>query len=493
MLLYDNCHNFNQLGINSKLLYKNMQNISKNKSIIVMIPIVFCTLMEQGYLHIIPRIHSNLLEFLLPWIFSITICYTLPIRKKFWLMFGCSVSFYITLKIIDIMEPSYEQAVLTATLISPFISSILIPRYNTEKFSLAAFILNYTLAILFLISLSIISAICISYVYIIIKDFFHTAYFTHLYEEDFSFVYGLMYQISQTIGFGDFILQLKQISDSSQITQSFYVTTIAINTVAIPSILIALTYKQDSKKQIYYSIFFILACFSSTTSFSLSFLLIALIWLHPTLIALLFINSLFFYIIGHHINFDIVIKHEDFYNPNLTVNLLKIMNAKYIIFCCGIFLANLISTLLVISKTEKYIIATKKQRKHKPIKTNLIDQNDDDVSILTSNVIKFIGGFDNILSVNNEKKEILEFHLIDITQVNRLALNNIGIKAVSFKRFDDVVKLEIGAKATSVHEKIIIFAKLQLADLTTVYQDKKFYSIENSRFMNQFTKIGEEI
>ena len=156
MLLYDNCHNFNQLGINSKLLYKNMQNISKNKSIIVMIPIVFCTLMEQGYLHIIPRIHSNLLEFLLPWIFSITICYTLPIRKKFWLMFGCSVSFYITLKIIDIMEPSYEQAVLTATLISPFISSILIPRYNTEKFSLAAFILNYTLAILFLISLSII-------------------------------------------------------------------------------------------------------------------------------------------------------------------------------------------------------------------------------------------------------------------------------------------------------------------------------------------------
>ena len=169
------------------------------------------------------------------------------------------------------------------------------------------------------------------------------------------------------------------------------------------------------------------------------------------------------------------------------------MNAKYIIFCYGIFLANLISTLLVISKTEKYIIATKKQRKHKPIKTNLIDQNDDDVSILTSNVIKFIGGFDNILSVNNEKKEILEFHLIDITQVNRLALNNIGIKAVSFKRFDDVVKLEIGAKATSVHEKIIIFAKLQLADLTTVYQDKKFYSIENSRFMNQFTKIGEEI
>lgn len=463
---------------------------TSRRSLLLLIPILLCTLMELNVLNVAQRIKSDLLDFTIPWLFAMAICYTLPTTKKIWLFIGTTFSFIITLNFLEFLQPEYEKAALSAAVLAPLTSSLLMPKYHSDKRLIQATI-NYSIAFVFLIMLSLLFGFLSSFIYENVQKLIHTAYFTHVYNDNFSFVYGIIYQFCQTFGFGDFIVNIRQINNASTITQSFYITSIALNICAIPAFYFALggtNIKQ--KKHHYYLAFGLLAFLSATSGYSVSLCLILLLWINPSLFGLYLIISIFFYIVGGQIDFETYVSYELFYQPNLDIFTINVINLKFIWYCVTIFVVNFALARFLIIHTMKYKASLYDDTQQiKPVEIDFISDDSEDQSLLTISVIKIVGGYNNILNIL-EVDNTIKFTLVDSRKIQFSRLKFIGAKNAKNVPNENTLEFSLEHNTDKVYTQIVEFAERQMLDITTTYKENKVYSIENSAFFAQFTTRG---
>lgn len=458
------------------------------RTLMLMAPIGLCTLLQifNGS-PLITQDEHYFLGVIIPWLFSIGIAMILPNSNRFWMILGTTISYSIVLKLLCILQPSFDQCAILASFLGPLTSSILSPRMGHRKKSLKAFLVNYGLALIFVIILSLIFAICSSILYENIGTGINKAYLSSVYDTNFSFIYSMIYQFCQTFGFGHFITEIRAISPHDSTSVSFYATTLAINISLIPAIYASLFICQQKKRKLMYAAFFIVSVCSAFSGSSISFLLLCLIWLYPALFAYYLLLCIILYFIGQYVDFNISVNPANFYEPNISINEINIMDSKFLLFCTFTFVVTLISSTFIIIQDKKYVKQTGTIKRVKQIKINVLaDAETIDYTVTAVNYIKLLGGFNNIIKISL-MNNCMTVSVINTSLVNELGLYDLGAIRQINSNDKHIIQLLIKEHCPEIHHKIVLFAERQFLDIDTEYREIQPFDISKTEFYKQIT------
>src|SRR5574344_283060 len=315
------------------------------RTLMLMTPIGFCTLLQffSGSFFITQEEHY-ILKIIIPWLVSLGVAMILPNNNRIWMMTGTSLAYCVVINVLWHMQPNFQQSEILASFLGPLTSSILSPKTGHRKKNYKAFFVNYSLAIFFVIVLSLLLSICASFLYENIGSGINRAYLSSVYDSNFSFIYSMIYQFCQTFGFGQFITEIRAISPQDATSVSFYATTLAINISMIPAIYAAIFICQQRKRKTMYA----------------------------TLFTYYLILCLFFYFIGQYIDFNIYVNSQNFYQPNVLISEINIFDTKFLMFCTFIFIITVVSSTFLILQKKKNIHQTRTIKRVKQIKINVL-------------------------------------------------------------------------------------------------------------------------
>lgn len=447
-----------------------------HRVLLVIFPILFYTLLPTASGVVLSFLNSYISnkETFTAILFTLALAYVVPTSNSKWMLFGSGVAFYTIYKFIIWLQPEYHNAYLAASFLAPLTTAILLPRYHAENSRIKAIIINYGIAIFFLILISLTVGFLSSLVFEHLQTLINQAYFQHVYNDDFSFVYGIIYQFTETFGFGQFILDIRKIAEDSLITQNFYATTMAINMFGIPSIFLAIIHTQKINRKIFFFIMFLLSIISAPNHICVSFILIFLMWYQPSLYGIFLITGIFFYIFGQYINFDLHLKYNDLYNLKKILSTLTPEKISYLLFCIFIVVTNFFVSVITILKARTYVSSVRQLPKVNPVIINLdIEEESQDFSLTSISIIKYIGGFNNITHMK----------LRENTIVFTIENQNLAKQFTACSSINNVSKCELTDEnhitiiftdhPQQIYETINSFAKRLFIDLKTEYTEVK--------------------
>ena len=331
-----------------------MQVEINNRFLFIVLPILFCTVAQlTGFGSLLPDGNGLFLTSMVPCVFALGLAMVIPSTNRSWLMFGTCASFFLIYKLLHLLQPEYAYSSLVAAFLGPLATALLHPRSH-KKITLTAKVLNRTITFFFLMLFSCLLCFLAASLYENIQSSINNLYMSHIYNDKYSFIYGIIYHFCETFGFGNFILEIRHLIVDTGVSQSFYSTTTAIFTAGLPGIYLALTAAQNKRKKLHYLILTLLAVASSTTGYSVSLLLICLLWMQPSLFGLYLINCVFYYIIGYQIHFDPQNISKAFYNPNLNLSQINVNDIKFVGFALFTFLCNYLTSTAVLRQKQKY-------------------------------------------------------------------------------------------------------------------------------------------
>jgi phosphotransferase system IIB component len=456
------------------------------RTLMLMTPIGFCTLLQffSGSFFITQEEHY-ILKIIIPWLFSLGVAMILPNNNRIWMMTGTSLAYCVVINVLWHMQPNFQQSEILASFLGPLTSSILSPKTGHRKKNYKSFFVNYSLAIFFVIVLSLLLSICASFLYENIGSGINRAYLSSVYDSNFSFIYSMIYQFCQTFGFGQFITEIRAISPQDATSVSFYATTLAINISMIPAIYAAIFICQQRKRKTMYATFFLISLLSSTSGSSVSFLILSLIWMYPTLFAYYLILCLFFYFIGQYIDFNIYVNSQNFYQPNVLISEINIFDTKFLMFCTFMFIITVVSSTFLILQDKKNIHQTRTIKRVKQIKINVLaDDEAIDYTVTAVNYIKLLGGFNNIIKIGQENN-FLNVTVINPSLVNTFGLYDLGAAKQIYQNDKHKIKLLVKEHCLEIHKKIVTFAERQFLDIDSDFKEIQPFDISKTDYYSQ--------
>ena len=469
-----------------------MQVEINNRFLFIVLPILFCTVAQlTGFGFLLPDGNGHFATALVPCVFALGLAMVIPSANRSWLMFGTCASFFLIYKLLHLLQPEYAYSSLVAAFLGPLATALLHPRSH-KKITLTAKVLNRTITFFFLMLLSCLLCFLAASLYENIQSSINNLYMSHIYNDKYSFIYGIIYHFCETFGFGNFILEIRHLIVDTGVSQSFYSTTTAIFTMGLPGIYLALTAAQNKRKKLHYLILTLLAAASSTTGYSVSMLLICLLWMQPSLFGLYLINCVFYYIIGYQINFDPQNISKAFYNPNLNLNQININDVKFVGFALFTFVCNYLTSTVVLRQKQKYTQKTGQIIRVKPLIIDILsDIGTQDYSLKSITIIKALGGFDNIIHATRHDSTIT-FTVRDLNVIDLETLNSSGTATRYTDNLNRCLSYTMRDNTADVYNNMINIATRNLTDITSEYHQIEPYSIEKSKFKNLYT-CKEEI
>ncbi len=452
-----------------------------SRLILLMAPIALCCLLQFcDNTNFITSSDMNTIEYIIPWLFAIGCAMILPNRNRLWMIIGTTISYCIIYNILSQLEPSTEVSGILSSFCGPLTTLIFAPKMGRKKKSVHAFFINYSLAIIFVIITSILLSFGLSLIYDIIKDSFNSVFLNTVYDANFSFVYSILYQFCHTFGLGEFVKELRAISPFAPTSISFYATSIAINFAVIPAIFAAIFICQPKKRRVLYGIFLIISFIGSTSNQAVSYLLLSLLWLYPSLFAHYLLICLLLYFLGQYVDFKVLILPQSFYEPNLRLEAINLIDSKFIMFCAFSFLITIVSATILIIQDKKYTKQTGNIKRVKAITISVVeDSQDADYTITAVNIIKLLGGFNNIITVMH-KNNSLNASVIDAKNVKIDELISLGYLKEKIDTNKHLITLSIKTHAAEITRKISAFAERVYIDIDTEYRDMPHYRMENN-------------
>lgn len=462
------------------------------RSLFLILPILFCTVAQlTGYNFLLPNGNGHLYTAIAPCVFALGLAMIIPSSNRGWLITGTVTSFFLIYKLLHLIQPDYTYSSLVAAFLGPLATALLHPRSH-KKITFTAKILNRTITFMILMVLCCILCFASSSLYENIQTGINNLYMSHIYNDSYSFIYGIIYQFCETFGFGSFILEIRHLIVDTGVSQSFYSTTTAVFTTGLPAFFLAITRTQTRRKRLNYLMLFLLALASSTTGYSISMLMICLLWIQPSLFGLYLINCVFYYIIGYQIHFEPQNISTAFYNPNLNISQINIYDIKFLAFALFIFTCNYLTATAVLKEKQRYTQKTGQIIRVKPLIIDILsDLGTQDYSLKTVTIIKALGGFDNIVHVSKHDSTIT-FTVQDQSVIDFEQLNANGTATLYSDSLAHCISYTLRDNAADIYGNIVNISSHCLTDITSEYHEIEPYSIEKSKFKNLYT-CKEEI
>lgn len=472
--------------------FLSMQVEINNRSLFIILPILFCTVAQlTGAGFLLPDGNDHFLTAVIPCLFALGLALVIPSSNRSWLVIGTCSSFFLIYKLLHLLQPDYAYSSLVAAFLGPLTTALLHPRSH-KKITLTAKILNRTITFIILMILSCVLCFLSSSLYENIQTAINNLYMSHIYNDSYSFIYGIIYQFCETFGFGNFILEIRHLIVNTGVSQSFYSTTTAIFTTGLPGIFLAITLAQNKRKKFHYLILTLLAVASSTTGYSISMLLICLLWMQPSLFGLYLINCVFYYIIGYQIAFEPQTINKAFYNPNLDLGQINLGDMRFILYSLFIFLCNFMTSTAVLKEKQRYTQNTGQIIRVKPLIIDILsDLGTQDYSLKSITIIKALGGFDNIIHATRHDATIT-FTVRDLYVIDMDTLNSNGSATRYTDGLSKCVSYTMRDNTNDIYSNMLSIATHSLTDITSEYHMIEPYSIEKSKFKNLYT-CKEEI
>lgn len=468
-----------------------MQVEISNRSLLVLFPILFCTIAQlTGAGNLLPNSSGSFLSSIIPWIFSLSLASLVPSNNRSWMLIGSTASFFLIFYVLHLIHKDYTYFSLVAVFLGP-LSATMIHPHSRRKINRKARIMNLIITFIFMITLSFILCLLAAALYTNIQEWINNLYLSSIYNDSYSFIYGIIYQFCATFGFGGFILEIRHLIDTTSVSQSFYSTTTALYTAGIPAIFLALVKEQPKKRRLFYLLLTILAFISSTTGYSISLLLILFLWLQPSLFGIYIITGIFFYIVGYQIHFAPQEITKSFYNPDFDFSKINFSDYKFDLLSLAVFIVNYSSSVIVLKEKQKYTQNTGQVIRVKPLVIDILsDIGTQDYSLSMVNIIKNVGGFDNILHVSLQENTI-NFTVMDYQEVNFTELQKMGTTSSYVDNFMQHISFTPRSCSTELYNKIIELAEFNLLDVSSEYHEIEPYSIEKSKFKNLYNTKEE--
>ncbi|MGN1392563.1 MAG: hypothetical protein ACI4V7_00755 [Succinivibrionaceae bacterium] len=370
---------------------------------------------------------------------------------------------------------------LPSVFLAPLTACILIPKHKNNNSIKSIFYANYSLSIIFIVGISFLLGVSTVILHNYIQSIINIAYIQKVYNDSYSFIYGLIYQFTKTFGFGDFILDIRRIDEKSTITQTFYATSIIINFFAIPGIILALITKQKPKRRLFHFLLLITSILSANNTYALSLILIYILWMYPAIYGIFLILSLVFYTLSYYLDLNMLLSYNCFEKYSHVLGHILDGNKLFWLYSSLVFLANYFFTLLTIEKKKKYIQHNKQNlRILKPIIIDISDNNNEsqDYSSFVFFLIKQIGGFNNIqhLELKDDK---LYFTILNKKQIHTNDFKEISaIISYQYSTEDEFIFIiQLKKHADIIYSQIIYFAQRLLIDLETRYKKITKYEL----------------
>lgn len=454
--------------------------------ILLMVPIALCSLLQ--YTDAIPFLTISdkvIYRNIIPWLFSIGCALVLPNRNRIWMICGSSISYYIIYTLLTKLHQNYTTPCILAAFVAPLISSIFAPKTVHKLRNYKSLILNYLLALLFLFLTSVFLSYGLFFLFQVIGKNFNSVFIKSVYDNNYSFIYSVIYQFANTFGCGDFIKEFRAIYPYDQTSISFYATTIAINFSVIPGIFLALSICQQKRKFLFLG-FMVFALIGSTSEQAISYLLLMLLWLYPTIFCLFLIICFVFYFIGQYVDYTMLIEPSSFYMPYLEVSEINFIDVKFLLMCVITFITSVTVTTLFIVK-DKIIAKNNLQ----PITTNdnnelkeLIDFKDH--SFIATKIIQFFGGFNNIVNLSYKDNYInITVQNSDLIKINELMkISTFQVSTMNNHEFS----VSIFNNCQEIYNAINLLAQRVFLDINSNYDDFPHFNIEKTKFNSQIAK-----
>ncbi len=424
-----------------------------------------------------------------PLLFAIACALIYQEDKRIWKILGSIVAFFISLSTLNVFVPDFRNSAVMASVIAPLVVTYVFPKFEDPDKITVIDLLNCFLAFIFMIVFCVILSIIGALVY---KNFISGISFTFLsrnYDDAYSFLYGVLYQIGQTIGFGEDIIEILSIHPKLTSSRGFYAATALTYCAVLPGIYCALACWELQRRKFTFGILFVATLFSVGTGQSISFLLLILAWIYPSMYALYLILSILIYFVVRFFPFTLTVDPENFYQPNLSYDDLSQSSFSfYSSVALSVFAIAVTLTLFVIraDKNNKEKLLENRNQSAKATLSHEDVEKDESLAAIT--ILKYLGGFNNVIWMSEEDSDVISVKIVTENMVNRDGLELAHVDIISFDKNTQILTIQPHSNIKEIREQIFIFAANIAIDIKTGYQDIAPYIIEESIFKDNFIK-----
>ncbi len=456
-----------------------LHGISK-RSVLPVLPIFCCTAAHlAGADFCAPGADPGAAGTLVPWLFSLSLSCAIPSRNLPWQLIGGSLAFFLSLSLFELLQPGYAAAALPAALFGPLAAALVHP-WREKGLPLRARIFNRSAAVVVLMAFSAVLTCAFAALYAAIRGGMAGLYLSDLYRGSFSYIYGIIYQFCAAFGFGNCITGLPGPAEDPVFPQSFFSVTEALFAAGLPAVYLAMS--AGRRRRAYGLLFFPLAILSSTYAYSVAMLLVCLLWVQPWLFGMYLLTSAAFYFVGYRVPFAPQDTGAGFYDPDIGPDLIAYSDPGFLLFAAAVFAGNFLASAAILHEKRRRARLTGQITRVKPLIVDILaDIGTRDVSLQATGIIKALGSFDNVISVNR-RETVITFAVISADAVDFDALGRYGTAAYAGDGSNHLVSCRIRRDARDIHAKILEFAAYNLIDVTGEYREIEPYSIDKGKF-----------